>query len=387
MVERPTAASLLFSEACNLNCSYCFEKNRKNIKMSKEVAIKAINMLFDNRLFNIKNGLNNSNVAINGFGGEPMLNFEVLSQALEEGIRLAERDNTIFTVAIITNGTIVNDEIVNFLKYFNEHPRTHLELQLSVDGLKESHDFYRVDYNGKGSFDRIVNNLPKFKEIFNWNNLNILSKHGIHVHGSLNKETIKDMHKAWKMFYYDWDIPAIWFMPIHSERWSEEDVTIYAEQLTKIANSVLDLTVDNRNPAYMEFFAPINRCLMGYNSGFRDKPCGAGDMYVSITANGTIYPCHQFYYINEEEFNIGNVFEGVNDLRRKLYTEYTAEDMNCSLLKCKNYTCYRCIAENYLANGTILNCEIGNRCKMSGIEYSLIDMCNKILIEKGLIND
>ena len=268
-------------------------------------------------------------------------------------------------IQIITNGTIINDDIIETLREYDN-----VDIQLSVDGLQKDHDFYRVYKNGRGSFNTIEKNIPKFKQIFNEQTVSRL-----HLHGSLNKQTIRNMYEARKYFIEKWDIPGIWFMPIHDEAWDDEDVEIYREQLRLISADIMKRVIETGDISHVNAYAPLNRCLD--NRTRFGKPCGAGHSYITFTANGDIYPCHQFYFLDPNT-KIGenlNIDEG----KRKIYVAYDAQDMNCSKRNCTNYSCYRCIAENYSTQGTIFNCEISKRCEMSTIEEDLKRNMIKIL--------
>ena len=380
MLVKPYSASFLVSEKCNLNCSCCFEKNKNSDFMSPEIAIKSVNFLFNNFAENLSNKFLtiDDRIDITLFGGEPLLNFDTIKVILKESDKLKEETGFKFGINIITNGTIMSDEIVKTLKFYNQK-NDNIFIQLSIDGLKESHDYYRKYYDGKGSFDVIMRNLPKFKEIFGGEDFykDEITRSRLHIHGSLNKKTIKTMYESWKYFTDEINIPYVWFMPIHDENWNDEDVVIYDEQLTKIANDILIKSIEEKSLIYIKDFSPLNKCLSTCKTGF-DKPCGAGHSYCSITASGDVYPCHQFYYIDKHHFKIGSI-DSIDETKRSLYVRYDEADMNCSKRKCKNYNCYRCIAENYSKNGTILNCEISKRCEMSTIEERIRNRMKDIL--------
>ncbi len=386
---QPTSASFLFAESCNLNCSYCFEKTKKNVLMSEEVAEKSLKLLFDNAQHNIENGVsdkNDTSVHITGFGGEPLLNFNVLKSTLDKSIEYTKNFDIPFSCSIITNGTIMTKEISDYLKYFNEI--NGIGIQISVDGTKESHDFYRVYHDGRGSFDQIEKNLPLFKAIFGGEDYYKIKSQRprLHLHGSLNKKTIKTMYESWEYFNKVWKIPRIWFMPIHAERWDNDDANIYEQQLSLIAEKIINFSIKENSSIYVQDYAPLDKCLRRLDQGM-PKPCGAGDSYISFTAEGDIYPCHQFYYLEKNNSKIGNILDGIDDAKRMMYIKYDSSDMNCAKRGCKNTNCYRCIAENYTCNGSILQCEISPRCKMSSAERFILSNMRNILIEKNIIKE
>lgn len=147
------------TERCNLDCSYCcysgrFEGQRThgNRVMSLETAKKAIRQLLDQQ------PARKGRSPITFYGGEPLLEFDLLRQCVEFAEQDAAERGKQVRFSITTNGTLMNDEVVDFLV---EHDFLVL---VSLDGCREAHDRYRVFPNGKGSFDLVLRNLYRFAE-------------------------------------------------------------------------------------------------------------------------------------------------------------------------------------------------------------------------------
>lgn len=366
----PTSASFLVTENCNLRCKYCFEKHNNNV-MTEEVAYKALEMLSDNA---VKEHQREFHAMI--FGGEPLLNIDLIDKIFHKGEDLAKEKGLRFTSTIITNATIFNEEIESVLGW-HKHS-SNLTLQLSIDGDKETQDEYRVTVDGKGSFDKVDENVPKFFNIFKG------EEHKICIHGCLNKKTLPKMYNNFMFFIDKWKAQNIWFLPVMEENWDEEDVKIYEEQQGKIYGYIRNILIEKRDVSAIDLYAPLDRCR---NHFFADKPCGAGDTFVTITANGDIYACHQMYFNDpEQKTKIGDVFEGLDEEKRKPFVKYRSSDLTCDK-DCKNVNCYRCIAANFVYNGDMLNQIKGNYCKLMSVDKMYQDFLYNDAKNLGLINE
>ena len=364
----PTSASFLVTENCNLRCKYCFEKHNTNI-MTEEVAYKALEMLSDNA---VQEHEREFHAMI--FGGEPFLNIDLIDKIFHKGEDLAKEKDLRFTVSIITNATIFNDEIKSVLDWHKDS--SNITLQLSIDGDKETQDEYRVTVDGHGSFNLVEKNVPKFLEIFRG------EEHKVCIHGCVNKKTISKMYDNFMFFRNKWNAQNIWFLPVMEEKWEEEDVKIYEEQLGKIYNYIKEKLVETMDPDIIDIYAPLDRCM---NKFFATKPCGAGDNFITVTANGNLYACHQMYFNDpEQKTKIGDVFNGIDEEKRKPFVEYKSSDINCDK-NCKNVNCYRCIAANFVYNGDILKQIKGNYCKLMSVDKMYQDFLRKDIEQLGLV--
>ncbi len=369
-----SSASFLIAEDCNLACKYCFELNKRNKTiMSKEVAKKGLEFLCENAL---KNEDNEFHAML--FGGEPLLAPDIIKYIFDYGLKLSKENDIKFTASIITNATIMNEDI--FWLFMEYKDKVNLNCQLSVDGIQKVHDMYRVAKNNKGSFSIIEKNIPKFKKIYK-NNPDMLS-----IHGCVNRNSLPYLFESYKFFRNDWGFNKIWFMPVHEEKWSEDDIKIYEEQLNKIADYILDIVLKENSIDELRNYSPLNQCVKT-RTQFPSTPCGAGKTFATITANGEIYPCHHFYFNDyDKETLLGNVFDGVDDNKRKIFLEYSYKDMSCPS-NCDWYGCHRCIAVNYIENGSIFSQVRNNYCKMSYIEKTIVDRMNNVLIKNNLLKE
>lgn len=365
----PTSASFLVTEDCNLRCTYCFEKHKKN-RMSIDVARRGIEFLCENAK---KNGSKQFSAMI--FGGEPLLEPDIIKEIWDRGIVLARENNMEFVSNIVTNATVMNDKVYNLIKDYKN--KVNLEIQLSVDGIKEIHDMYRITRDGKGSFELVEKNIPIFKELFN-DNLVKLS-----IHGCINKKSLPYLYENYDFFRHTWGFERVWFIPVMEESWDENDVEIYDKENEKIYDDIISITKKTKDIKVVQNYAPMDRCL---RFGQRSiAPCGAGKNFVTITANGEIYPCHQIYFNDpNKETKIGHIWNGINNAKRRIYLDYDYTDLSCPD-DCEHTLCYRCIAVNRMVNGSILKTIKGFYCEMSKVDFKYQKQLRKVLKQMGLI--
>lgn len=338
--------------------------------MSEDIAIAALEFLSDNA---IKNRERTFHAML--FGGEPLLNIDLIEKIFIHGERIARRKGLRFTTSMVTNATIMNDRI---LKILTEHKdSSNLTIQLSVDGNKESQDLYRVTKAGKGSFALVEKNIKRFQEIFRG------EEYRLCIHSCINKNTIDKMFENFRFFYEDWKFENIWFLPVMEEAWDEEDVKKYDLEEGKIYGYIRNLIESTGDINYINTYSPLDRCLM---TGKSVKPCGAGYSFVTITSSGDIFPCHQIYFNDpEKDEYLGNVLDGkIDEMARKQYVEYTSSCIDCPS-NCETDNCYRCIAVNRQVNGDILKQVKGHYCDLMKIDNKYQKELRDFLSSSGML--
>jgi len=336
-----TSASFLVSEACNMACTYCFEKNRTNKAMTVDVARKGLEFLFGNATTGGR-----KEVSVILFGGEPLLNPKVCNEILSYGLKLSEFFGIPFKPHIITNATVLTDKI-ELMLYRQATKNPLFTCQLSIDGNKTAHDLYRVDKEGKGTFDAAVRNITTFRDVFG---------RRLSIHGCINKQTLPRLLDSY-MYLQQYDA-SMWFMPVHTEEWSLEDVMLYDKHLGAIFE-------DMTGRGTVNGYRPIEN-LLPHPHGCEvmpNKSCAAGTDFCTITAVGDLHPCHSIYF-NDESLKFGSVFNGITNPEK--LGMFSASN---SCTGCPNTQCYRCIADNYNTNGDIAK-QVGKpiRCMLSTVE-------------------
>lgn len=355
-IQLPYTGSFLMTEDCPLMCTYCFEHHKKN-KMSHEVIERGLVYFFDNAMLQNKN-----EVSVTVFGGEPLLEPDSIRYLFQRGLELQKAYNIEFKAGIITNGYIMNEKVKQLLLDYKD--KINMGCQISVDGNKYAHDLCRITKQGHGSFDVIAKNMEVFKDIFKDN------QGMLHVHGVVSKKTLPYLFDSYKFFREEWKIDRLWFMPVHEEDWEDSDVSLYKEQLNKIADYIISNCKDAESVKDLKNYSPLNKCFEKRTTV--NPPCSAGKTYATITANGDIYPCHHFYFNDPQEtMKIGDVWTEIDDEKRKPFIEITNKDMTCES-NCKIFNCYRCLGSNWVKNGDMHKQIRGKYCEMAHIENEVI---------------
>lgn len=329
--KRPTVVKALclhIAHDCNLACQYCFagegEYHGRRALMSYEVGKAALDFL-------IENSGNRVNLEVDFFGGEPLLNFDVVKQLVAYGRSQEKEHHKKFRFTLTTNGVLLNDEVMEFAN------KEMSNVVLSVDGRKEVHDRMRPFRNGKGSYDLII---PKFKKMAESRNQTNYYVRGTYTH--YNTDFCSDV-----LSLADEGFKQISVEPVVAPKEApyaitEEDVPILCEEYDKLAKEMLKREEEGRGFNFFHFMIDLNGgpCVAKRLSG-----CGSGTEYLAVTPWGDLYPCHQF--VGNEDFLMGNVYDGVvrTDIRDefKLCNVYAKE-------KCRN-----CFARFYCSGGCAAN--------------------------------
>lgn len=350
-----TSCSLILTEGCNLNCTYCFEKDKDHKAiMTKEIARQSVDFL-------VKEALTTSekHFHMTYFGGEPLLNMPVIRDSFDYAVEQAKLNDLKFDCMIITNATIYNEEVESFMIHWY-NTLGEIRLQLSIDGIPSIQDINRVTHAGAGSSKQVEETVAKFVNLFKTHHIPM---HNFSVHSVLTKQSMPYVVDSYK-YFKSLGIDNIWNMPLHEEEWEDQDVEEFKTQLTQITEFIYDECIKAKNDMAFNQYASISRC----NLERPDKPCAAGCNFITITHDGQFYPCHHFYFA-DKELRLGSLEEGVQDDQRMLFVDYSSANLfgDKSCESCANKRCYTCIAANYAANGNML---IGfpGYCKLSRAE-------------------
>ena len=350
------ALCLHIAHDCNLACKYCFaeegEYHGRRALMSFEVGKKALDFL-------VANSGNRVNLEVDFFGGEPLMNWDVVKQLVAYGRSLEKPNNKKFRFTLTTNGVLLNDEVMEFVN------KEMSNVVLSLDGRKEVNDRMRPFRTGKGSYDLIVPKFQKLAESRNQTNY--------YIRGTFTRNNL-DFSEDVKHFA-DLGFKQMSIEPVvgpEEDPYSirEQDLPQIMEEYDKLALEYIDRYKKGNGFNFFHFMIDLTQgpCVYKRLSG-----CGSGTEYLAVTPWGDFYPCHQF--VGNEDFLMGNVDEGITK------PEIVKEFGNCNVYskeKCKNcfakfYCSGGCAANSYNFHGTINDAyDIGCEMQRKRVECSIM---------------
>ena len=350
------ALCLHIAHDCNLACKYCFaeegEYKGDRSLMSAEVGKKALDFL-------VENSGNRVNLEVDFFGGEPLMNFDVVKEIVAYGRSLEKEHNKKFRFTLTTNGMLLNDEIMEFAN------KEMSNVVLSIDGRKEIHDLMRPTPNGKGSYDII---LPKFQKF-----AKLRGGKSYYVRGTFTRNNLDFCEDVLHMADLGFDEISI--EPVVAEEEApyairEEDLPKIFEQYDLLAKEMIKREKEGRGFTFFHYMSDRTGgpCVAKRLSG-----CGSGTEYLAVTPWGDLYPCHQF--VGEDGFLLGNVFDGIQ--KQELVNEFKG----CNVYtkeKCKDcfarfYCSGGCAANSYKFHGTLNDAyDIGCEMERKRVECALM---------------
>lgn len=330
------ALCLHVSHTCNLNCEYCFASQGKyhgeRELMSFEVGKKAIDFL-------IANSGSRTNLEVDFFGGEPLMNWDVVKQIVTYARSIEKKYNKNFRFTLTTNGLLIDQDVIDFAN------REMHNVVLSLDGRKEIHDKLRKTFNGSGSYDLIV---PKFKEL-----VESRKGKGYYIRGTfthLNTDFTKDILHMADLGFKELSMEPAVGSPGKELALTEEDLETIYEQYEMLAMEMIKRNQEGRGFTFYHFMIDLTGGPCVYK---RISGCGSGTEYLAVTPSGDLYPCHQF--VGEPEFLMGNLWSGVTQtsLREQFRLSNVYTKAECRECWARLYCSGGCAANSYHAVGSI----------------------------------
>ncbi len=330
------ALCLHIAHTCNLNCSYCFASQGKyhgqRAVMSFEVGKQAL-------VFLIANSQGRRNLEVDFFGGEPLMNFDVVKQLVAYARSREKECGKNFRFTLTTNGVLIDDDVIDFAN------REMSNVVLSLDGRKEVHDRFRVDHAGKGSWEQIV---PKFQKLVQAREGKNYYMRGTFTHA--NPDFVADIRTMLDLGFTELSMEPVVCAPDDPSALTAEDLPIVLQQYEELAQLMLERRRAGRPFTFYHYMIDLKGgpCIYKRVSG-----CGSGTEYMAVTPWGDLYPCHQF--VGEEAFKLGDVYNGVTN--HEVQAQFAACNVysrpECADCWAKLYCSGGCAANAYHATGAI----------------------------------
>jgi uncharacterized protein len=330
------ALCLHVAHTCNLNCSYCFASQGKyqgeRAIMSFEVGKRAFDFL-------IENSGDRKNLEVDFFGGEPLMNWDVVKQLVAYARSIEKEHNKNFRFTLTTNGLLINDEVIDFLN------KEMSNVVLSLDGRKEVHDLFRRDYAGNGSYDRII---PKFKRLVDARGGKNYYMRGTFTHN--NVDFTEDILHMADLGFTELSMEPVVCAPSDPCALTEEDLPKLFEQYEILAKEMIKRKREGRPFTFYHYMLDLKNGPCIYK---RITGCGSGTEYMAVTPWGELFPCHQF--VGDPKYSLGNIWDGVKNTscqdEFRSCNAYAREE--CRDCWAKLYCSGGCAANAYHATGNI----------------------------------
>ncbi len=350
------ALCLHIAHDCNLACQYCFaeegEYHGRRALMSFEVGKQALDFL-------IASSGSRRNLEVDFFGGEPLMNWQVVKDLTAYGREQEKLHGKKFRFTLTTNGVLLNDEVMEFAN------REMSNVVLSIDGRQEIHDKMRPFRNGKGSYELVV---PKFRKLAKSRNQN-----NYYVRGTFTRNNLdfcRDVLHLADLGFKQISVEPVVAPPEAPYAIREEDIPVLCEQYDQLAAEMVKRHGTEKDFNFFHFMIDLTGgpCVYKRLSG-----CGSGTEYLAVTPWGDLYPCHQF--VGEEKFLMGNVFDGIWN------TQLRDEFKGCNVYakeKCRNcfakfYCSGGCAANSYNFHGSINDAyDIGCELQRKRVECAIM---------------
>ena len=330
------ALCLHVAHTCNLNCSYCFASQGKysgeRAVMSYEVGKQALDFL-------VANSGTRHNLEVDFFGGEPLMNFDVVKRLVAYARSIEKEAGKHFRFTLTTNGVLIDDDVIDFAN------RECSNVVLSLDGRKEIHDRFRVDYAGNGSWEKIV---PKFQKLVAAREGKNYYMRGTFTHA--NPDFLEDIKVMLDLGFTELSMEPVVCAEGDPSALTKEDQETVCRQYEELAELMLQRDREGRPFTFYHYMIDLTGgpCIYKRISG-----CGSGTEYMAVTPWGDLYPCHQF--VGDERFKLGDIRHGVQN--KPVQEDFAACNVyareECRSCWARLYCSGGCAANAYHAAGSV----------------------------------
>ena len=341
------ALCLHVAHACNLTCSYCFAAQGhyqgQEALMPLSVGKQALDFL-------VKRSGARKHLEVDFFGGEPLLNWQMVKETVAYGRQLEKETGKVFRFTLTTNGMLLDDEVTAFCN------REMHNVVLSLDGRKEVHDFYRKDHKGRGSYDAVV---PRFQRF-----VRLRGDQEYYIRGTFTRRNLDFLADILHMADLGFDklsMEPVVTAPDSPEALREEDLPMIFSQYEALAREMLAREKQGRGFRFYHYMLDLAHgpCVYKRLSG-----CGSGTEYLAVTPSGDLYPCHQFVG-DGASYRLGSLAEGITN--RALQAEFQRNSVY------EHAACGECWAKLYCAGGCA-----ANACHAAGSIHGVYDFGCKL---------
>ena len=336
------ALCLHVAHTCNLNCSYCFASQGKyqgeRALMSFEVGKQAFDFL-------IANSGTRKNLEVDFFGGEPLMNWDVVKQLVAYARSVEKQHGKNFRFTFTTNGMLLNDEVIDFLN------KEMTNVVLSLDGRKEVNDHFRKNYAGQGSYDTIVPNFQRLVEKRGGKDYYV---RGTFTHN--NVDFTNDLFHMADLGFTELSMEPVVCPPDDPYALTKEDLPKLFEQYEILAKEMLRRKKEGRGFTFYHYMLDLKNGPCIYK---RITGCGSGTEYMAVTPWGELFPCHQF--VGDPKYSLGNIWDGVTN------TAVQDEFRSCNAYA--RPECKDCWAKLYCSGGCAANAYHSTGCVRGVYKY------------------
>ncbi len=356
------ALCLHVAHTCNLNCSYCFASQGKysgeRAVMSLEVGKRALDFL-------IENSGDRHNLEVDFFGGEPLMNWQMVKDLVAYARTVEKKHNKNFRFTLTTNGVLIDDDVIDFAN------KEMSNVVLSLDGRKSVHDRFRVDYNGNGSWDKIV---PKFQKLVEARGGKNYYMRGTFTHN--NPDFLEDIKTMLDLGFNELSMEPVVCPEGDPQALTPEDVKVVLEQYEKLAELMIERKNAGKPFTFYHYMIDLTGgpCIYKRISG-----CGSGTEYMAVTPWGDLYPCHQF--VGDEKFKLGDIYNGVTNtpICQQFECCNVYSHPECADCWARLYCSGGCAANAYHATGSITGvyktgCELFKKRMECAIAVAIDDL-------------
>ena len=341
------ALCLHVAHDCNLRCGYCFASTgafeSTRCLMPLEVGKRALDFL-------IARSGQRKHLEVDFFGGEPMMNFEVVKQLVAYGRELERAHGKVIRFTITTNCYELPEDAEAFCN------REMYNIVLSLDGRQQVHDAVRPVAGGGGSYARAMQNAQRI----------VRNRHGrdYYARGTFtarNLDFANDAEALWDAGFASISIEPVVLPDTHPLALHPSDLPAIFSESDRLLQMVREREKAGKYHDFFHFMVDLSGgpCLRKRLSG-----CGCGREYLAVTPDGTLYPCHQF--VGRDGYALGNVFDGVlnEDIRAQFADNHVG----------KKEACRTCWAQYLCAGGCAANAQAysGNLLTPNPMECELL---------------